>query len=101
MGRERLPVEKGEEGVVETGIRPRSNESARYEYARKPKKCPACGSSRVATILWGMRIPSERESRAIDAGIAVLGGCCLTGDDPKWTCSECGVPIYPKTKRSA
>jgi len=73
----------------------------RYEYARKPKKCPACGSARIATILWGMRIPSEREFEAIAAGLAVVGGCIVTDDDPNWSCSDCRVAIYGRTKGSA
>ena len=34
----------------------------------------------------------------IDAGKIVLGGCCISGDDPKWKCADCGVDIYKKEK---
>jgi hypothetical protein len=33
---------------------------------------------------------------ALDAGRAVLGGCCVTSDDPRWRCQECQTPIFDR-----
>ena len=68
----------------------------RYESSRKPRKCPACGSSLVALILYGLSGFSPELEADLEAGRVVLGGCCLTGDDPKWQCMGCGTPIYQK-----
>jgi len=43
----------------------------RLEYQRKPHVCPACGSERVAEILWGMPAFSERLQKDLDAGIFI------------------------------
>ena len=55
---------------------------------RRPKKCPECGSSRVATILWGMPAFSEIKDD-LEAGRIVIGGCCIDDNDPKWECTDC------------
>ncbi len=72
----------------------------RYEYRYKPKKCPKCKSSRVATILWGMPAFSEDLQEKLDAGKIDLGGCCLSTNDPKWKCADCDAEIY-KMEKSA
>ena len=35
--------------------------------------------------------PSDMEGalKAAEQGEVVLGGCVITGDDPKWQCLEC------------
>jgi len=67
-----------------------------YRYRYKPKKCPACKSLRVATILWGMPAYSEKLEADVTAGKVAIGGCCPSEDDPMWTCADCGVDIYRK-----
>lgn len=69
----------------------------RCESKTKPKKCPACGSSRIAEILYGMPAFSAKLERDLNAGRIVLGGCCVTNDDPKWQCADCQMPVYKKT----
>ena len=54
---------------------------------RKPSKCPACASDQVARIEFGF--PSEKMLEQRERGEIVLGGCCVTEDDPKWHCKEC------------
>ena len=70
-----------------------------YEYRNKPKKCPSCKSAHVATILYGMPEFSDKLQADMDAGKVALGGCCLTMNDPKWKCADCGVEIYKKEKQ--
>lgn len=53
-------------------------------------KCPQCGGSNVAEILWGLPVFNEELERKLDEGSIVLGGCCITGDDPEWRCNNCG-----------
>ena len=52
-------------------------------------KCPKCGKSWIAEILWGYpdmeSIEEELEKKEI-----VLGGCYVTDHDPKWECNDCG-----------
>ena len=71
----------------------------RYEYRRKPRKCPACGSKRVANILFGMPAFSKELEDVLDAGRIVLGGCCISDDDPTWQCADCDTEIF-KEKQS-
>lgn len=57
------------------------------------KRCPDCGSTRQAYIHYGYCPPSLRTARfqaRIDAGLVVLGGCCVHSDDPAWRCRDCG-----------
>ena len=61
----------------------------RYSSRHQPAQCPACGSPRIATILYGL--PSEPVE---DEEQFVLGGCCITGFDPTWRCLECSTRIY-------
>ena len=68
--------------------------SMRYEYSSKPRECPACGSGPVADILWGMPEMSPRLEEDLAAGRVILGGCCVSGDDPIWACASCKIEIY-------
>ncbi len=61
---------------------------------RKPRKCPQCGSSKIAVILYGMPEPDLEFDKSLNDGDIVLGGCCISGDDPQWKCAECEVDIY-------
>jgi len=66
----------------------------RREARARPRACPACGSPRVATILYGMPDLSKKFIEDRDARRIVLGGCCVTGDDPVWRCVDCGQPVH-------
>ena len=68
----------------------------RFVEARKPRKCPACGSNIVAAILYGMPDMSEELQSKIESGNVVLGGCCQEMNGPVWQCSQCGTSIYKK-----
>ena len=68
----------------------------RYESTRKPRTCPHCGSRRIARIGYGMPAYTKKLERALEAGRIVLGGCCVTEDDPRWQCIDCSTRIYPR-----
>jgi len=54
-----------------------------------PKKtCPSCNGKNIAKILWGLYDISALEEE-LDSKKIVLGGCCVTGHDPKWECTDC------------
>ncbi|MHB9134612.1 MAG: hypothetical protein ACYDBB_26360 [Armatimonadota bacterium] len=61
---------------------------------RKPQVCPACKQKSVANILYGMPAFSPELDAALKAGTIVLGGCCISGDDPTWRCTKCSQAIY-------
>lgn len=50
--------------------------------------CPHCGSSKTATILYGMPAPEAMEGA--ERGEVVLAGCVVSGDDPQLACRDCG-----------
>lgn len=66
----------------------------RYRVDSHPDKCPKCGSTRVAKIVYGLPVFPDQLNAAILAGRKVLGGCCITGDDPAWKCLDCKTEIY-------
>ena len=66
----------------------------KYEYRKKPKKCPECGSVKIADILYGYPDFSKELERDIEDGRVQLGGCIVSGNDPVWECSECGTQFY-------
>lgn len=51
-------------------------------------KCPECSSTNSIPIIYGL--PSVELATEENKGKLWLGGCCITGDDPKWRCSKCG-----------
>lgn len=71
--------------------------ATRCESKIKPRKCPVCGSFRIAEILYGLPEFSAKLKRDLDAGRIILGGCCITNDDPKWQCADCQMAIYKNT----
>ena len=54
---------------------------------RRTTNCPECGSEIVARISFGY--PSEEMIEESERGDIVLGGCCVTEDDPEWRCKDC------------
>lgn len=71
--------------------------AVRYETKGKPKKCPACSSHRIAEILYGMPEFSAKLEKDLNACRIILGGCCVTNDDPEWQCADCQMVIYKKS----
>jgi ribosomal protein S27AE len=60
---------------------------------KHPRKCPRCGSERIAEILYGMPVSSEGLRLNLETGRVVLGGCEVTGNDPRWRCIRCGYEM--------
>ena len=44
--------------------------------------------------MYGLPVFSDQLNAAIKDGRKVLGGCCITGDDPAWKCLDCETEIY-------
>lgn len=64
--------------------------------ARKPDKCPVCGFSPVGTILYGLPIHTDALLNDLLYGRVVLGGCCISGNDPAWVCTNCETHIWKR-----
>ena len=60
----------------------------------KPRRCTACRSSRIASILYGEPCMDSEMERRIKEGRLVLGGCCIGDDDPAWQCVTCGALVH-------
>ncbi|MHC4469600.1 MAG: hypothetical protein ACYTDY_00290 [Planctomycetota bacterium] len=57
----------------------------------RPESCPECGSERVVPIVYGL--PTDEALEMAEQGRFRLGGCCVTGNDPKWGCLDCAWPF--------
>ncbi len=57
------------------------------------KKCPKCGSRRVAPILYGMPAFDEELEQQLNDEKLYLGGCCVSECDPQYHCFECGKDV--------
>ncbi len=59
----------------------------------KRKKCPGCGSTTgLRKYIYGMPDGPVDESKYL------IGGCCITGNDPTHECVECGHQVFKKQK---
>jgi hypothetical protein len=52
-----------------------------------PPPCPACCSSDVAEIWWGL--PDAKASAEAETRGVILGGCCLPEEAPDFQCRHC------------
>lgn len=68
-----------------------------YFAKRKPSKCPSCGRPSVVSIMYGM--PDSKGFERAQRGEIAIGGCVITGFDPRWQCLVCGAEIYPERLR--
>jgi predicted RNA-binding Zn-ribbon protein involved in translation (DUF1610 family) len=66
----------------------------KYKSIEKPDKCPECGSDKIAWILYGLPSFSENLRKKLKNDEIVLGGCCITKNDPSWKCIDCGTVIF-------
>lgn len=60
----------------------------------KPNICPVCGSKRIASYMYGLPMFSKKLEKEIDEGKIVLGGCCISDDDPLFKCLDCQKDFY-------
>lgn len=76
-----------------------SNTSTRVERAQKPRRCPECGQSPLANIIYGMPAFDENLERKINEASITLGGCCISDDDPTWERTHCGLKIFRRQEQ--
>ncbi len=57
------------------------------------RKCPKCGSKRIAPISYGLPVLNEEMERRLNNEELFLGGCCISDADPKYHCFECGKNV--------
>ena len=65
-----------------------------YVSSGKPRKCPSCGSLKVATVMYGMPIYGPKLEADLEAGRVAIGGCCPEPGCATWQCAACGVNLY-------
>jgi hypothetical protein len=53
------------------------------------RKCPNCQSINHAKIFWGLPADMREIEGQLERKEIVLGGCLVTGNDPKWECDKC------------
>jgi len=88
----------------------KATQGLRYESTNKPATCPSCGSTNIATIVYGtpvlletkiyyLNINSEFQLHPdiltrIKSGEIELGGCIYSNKLPGWRCKDCRTGIY-------
>ena len=53
-------------------------------------QCPKCGGVDIAMILYGLPSDELLNSKKVKEKKIVLGGCVVSGTDPKLECNDCG-----------
>ena len=61
---------------------------------RKPIKCPNCGFRPVANYQYGFPYFNDELERDLENKKIVLGGCCISEDNPLWHCTNCKTDFY-------
>jgi len=57
----------------------------RFEGMKSPVICPNCQTDQVKEIIYGLP-----DIESFDFEKYEVGGCCVTPNDPKFSCTECG-----------
>ena len=65
--------------------------------SKTTRKCPKCGGD-LLEIVYGMPMPELFE--AAERGEVVLGGCCISNDDPHCCCKKCKLGYSWNLKKS-
>ncbi len=52
------------------------------------RRCPYCGSARLARIIWGYPAFELLKERKEDY---VFAGCGVPSNPPEWACRDCGI----------
>ena len=53
-------------------------------------QCPSCKSNKTCIIFWGYPKDMEWYLEALAKKEIAFGGCCVSDNDPKWECNDCG-----------
>jgi len=53
-------------------------------------ECPKCGGVDIAMILYGLPSDELLQSKKVKEKRIILGGCVISGNDPKLECNDCG-----------
>ena len=53
-------------------------------------ECTSCGGTDIAMILWGLPDMDLKLEKKVKDKKIVLGGCCVSNDDPELECNDCG-----------
>ncbi len=69
-------------------------ENKRIRVKSKPRICPVCNSQRIASYLYGLPAFSNKLEKDINEGKIVLGGCCISQDDPLFMCLDCKTDFF-------
>lgn len=75
-----------------------ANSLDKIRVCKMPHKCPVCGSIRIARYLRGMPVYSEELQKDINECKIILGGCCISEDDPFCICVDCKIEFYKKRR---
>jgi len=71
--------------------------SFKTNHARKPRKCPSCSYTPVASIIYGMPSISDELFEKEKRGELIFGGCVIEENQPAWQCLKCGAEFYKST----
>ena len=69
-------------------------EYKKFEFKRKPRKCPVRKSTKIAKWFYGMPAPSEELDKKFAEKKLLIGGCCIRDDNPTWACTECETNFW-------
>lgn len=58
--------------------------------ADQDRRCPRCDSYKIVIIRWGFQPKPEVTESDDWRDTMVLGGCLMSGNDPRWACTDCG-----------
>jgi len=72
-----------------------------YTTRTKPRKCPNCGSKKVADVHCGQLFVSDILREEINKGRAVLRTYYNDGPVPSWECRYCGMEMVKETDINA
>jgi hypothetical protein len=64
---------------------------------RRSPPCPECHTKRTSEIQYGYPGDDPDMLAEIKQGIIVLGGCCVTPDNPAYVCRRCGYEWHDES----